>query len=217
MAAPHNGRAAILFFGERRARLLGKVDIPPKTTQEVANDFHMMIGYCIAEWAKVEDELFRVCHAALRCPKEQAATVYYRTPQLEARLTLTDEVVRAVLPKHKPGDHPHDDLKFWIDVLKQVRDLVPTRNRIAHHPVEVRHAAFYADVSYLDVPPDSWFEIYESQNEQLRGRSAGKSPLLVEDLRAHLTLTGGVSSLLHRFYYDRLIHHVDALPPTGSI
>jgi hypothetical protein len=107
------------------------VDTPQKTTQEVADEFHMMIGYCIAEWARVEDELFRVCHAVLRCPKEQAAIVYYRSPQLRTRLELTDELVRAVLPKHKSGNQPHDDLKFWTDdVLKKINDLLPIRNRI---------------------------------------------------------------------------------------
>ena len=141
------------------------------TTQEAAAEFYMMIGYCVAEWAKVQDELFRICHAALRCPKEQAAIVFYRTPQLDARLTLTDELVRLILPKHTAGAHPHADLKFWNDILKQTRELSSSRNRIAHHPVELRSAAKYWNVSYWNVPPESWFEIYLSENEQLRGRS----------------------------------------------
>jgi hypothetical protein len=188
----------------------------PTTQEPAADEFHKMIGYCIAEWAKVEDELFRICQLALRCPKEHAAIIYYRTPGLNARLTLTDELVRAVLPKHKAGAHPHADLKFWSDVLKQTQHLLPTRNRIAHHPVDLRSAAFYLDVSYLDVPPESWFEIYESQNEQLRAKSSDKSPLLVGDLRAHHTLTTGISNILSRFYYEKLAGYVAALPPPAS-
>jgi hypothetical protein len=184
------------------------------TTQEAAAEFYMMIGYCVAEWAKVQDELFRICHAALRCPKEQAAIVFYRTPQLDARLTLTDELVRLILPKHTAGAHPHADLKFWNDILKQTRELSSSRNRIAHHPVELRSAAKYWNVSYWNVPPESWFEIYLSENEQLRGRSADKSqPLLLDDLRAHLTLTRGIGELLPRFYYEKLVGHISALPP----
>jgi hypothetical protein len=179
------------------------------TLQKAADDFHMMIGYCIAEWAKVEDELFRIFHAALQCPKEQAAIVYYRTPQLEARITLTNEIVHTILPKHISGAHPHDDLKFWDDIVKKkIHDLLSTRRRIAHHPVEIQRVA----IPDMDESPESWFEIYESQNEQLRGRSADKSPLLIDDLRAHLILTRGASAVLYRFYYERLIHHVAALP-----
>jgi hypothetical protein len=209
------------------------------TPQEAADDFHMMIGYCIAEWAKVEDELFRIFHAALQCPKEQAAIVYYRTPTIRSRLTLTDDAVSAILPRHKSGSHPHDDLKFWDRVVtKKICSLLETRNRIAHHPVEIRQATIShiatattpagsivanepdppvtseaGDVAtFIGTVAESWFEIYESQNEQLRGKSAPKSPLLIDDLRAHLSLTRGASDVLYRFYYERLIHHVSALP-----
>jgi hypothetical protein len=89
------------------------------TPQKAADDFHMMIGYCIAEWAKVGDELFRICHTALQCPKEQAAIVYYRTPTIRSRLTLTDDAVRALISRHKSDGHPHDDLKFWDKVTKK--------------------------------------------------------------------------------------------------
>src|ERR1700685_4657373 len=33
---------------------------PPQTMQEQADEFHMMMGYCIAEWASVDDELFNI-------------------------------------------------------------------------------------------------------------------------------------------------------------
>ena len=172
------------------------------------------MGYCIAEWARVEDTLFEICHAALRCPKEQAAVVYYRTPQLDARLSLADELVKLVLPRHTVGQSPHDDRKAWDAILKQVRDLTPTRNRIAHHPVAPRSpGAFYLDVSYLDVPPATWFEIYEGANEQLRGRSKNKTPLKLQDLRDHSVKVSEANSALHRFRHALLaIHLAKPLP-----
>jgi hypothetical protein len=66
--------------------------------------------------------------------------------------------------------------------------------------------------AFIGTVAESWFEIYESQNEKLRGKSAPKSPLLIGDLRAHLILTRGASDVLYRFYYERLIHHAAALP-----
>jgi hypothetical protein len=112
--------------------------------------------------------------------------------------------------------------------------LLETRNRIAHHPVEIRQAAISpiitattpaasivanepvtseaGEAAFIGTVAESWFEIYESQNEQLRGKSAPKSPLLIDDLRAHLILTRVASAVLYRFYYERLIHHAASLP-----
>jgi hypothetical protein len=181
-------------------------------TQEVADEFHMMVGYCIAEWARVEDELFRICHAAMKAPKEQVAVIYYRTPQLDARLTLTDELIRLALPRHKHGHQPHDDLRAWDKVLKQIRDLLPVRNQIAHHPVEWRQMPQYVDISFLDTEPESWFEIYESENERMRGRSKSKSPLKVDDLKQHLRLTNVARGTLYHFYHERFVKHITAPP-----
>jgi hypothetical protein len=79
-----------------------------KTEQECADEFHMMVGYCIAEWARVEDALFRIFQACLSIKAEQCAILYYRTPSLDTRLVLVDEIVKSVLPKKpKPSAHDH--------------------------------------------------------------------------------------------------------------
>ena len=84
------------------------------TPRKAADDFHMMIGYCVAEWAKVDDELFRIFRDCVG-PYEQSAIIYYRTPTLNARLGLTDEIVQSVLPKRKKksGGHYHPSVKAW--------------------------------------------------------------------------------------------------------
>ncbi len=177
--------------------------------KDAADQFHMMMGYCIAEWARVEDNLFAICHAALSCPKQQAAVVYYRTPQLDARFSLVDELVRLVLPKHISGQPMHDDLKHWDAILKKFRTLTPMRNKVAHHPVAPRSASeFYSDVSYIDVPPECWFEIYEGANEQLRGRSNTPIALKLKDLQEHSVKVSEASTSLYKFFHRRLATHL---------
>ena len=60
-------------------------------------EFYTVVGRCIAEWGNVEDWLFKLCRECLG-PYEQSAIVYYRTPGVDVRLKLVDELVRSILP-----------------------------------------------------------------------------------------------------------------------
>jgi hypothetical protein len=62
----------------------------------------------------VDDELFRIFRDCVG-PYEQSAIIYYRTPTLNARLGLTEEIVQSVLPKRpkKSGGHYHPSVKAW--------------------------------------------------------------------------------------------------------
>jgi hypothetical protein len=48
-----------------------------KTEREAADEFYMMVGYCIAEWARVDDQLFRIFQACLGATAEQCAIIAY--------------------------------------------------------------------------------------------------------------------------------------------
>jgi hypothetical protein len=65
------------------------------TPQRASDYFYMMVGRCIAEWAKVDDELFRIFRDCVG-PYEQCAIIYYRTPSLSVRLELTDEIIKSI-------------------------------------------------------------------------------------------------------------------------
>jgi hypothetical protein len=189
------------------------------TAQKAANNFHMMIGYCIADWAKVDDELFRIFRDCVG-PYEQSAIIYYRTPGLNVRLELTDEIVKSVLPKpqKQSGDHDHPSVKAWKAAKKDFRDLLSTRRRIAHHPI--KHGAIWpfdpALSLLLSWPP--WFEIQIGQHEQLR---SGKLPdLQLDDLKAHLSAVAALRERLQHFFSDVLTKRestscAPSLPPTS--
>jgi hypothetical protein len=177
----------------------------PETRDELRDTFHMMIGYCIAEWANVDDELFRIFRDCVG-PAEQCSIIYYRTPGLDVRLNLTDEIVKSVLPKtaRKSGGHDHVSVKSWKAAIKDFRDLLGVRRRIAHHPNTIKYGASWPlilDLRYL-LAPQSWFEIYVSQHEQLR---SGELPALkLDDLKAHLTAVEALRARLQYFFSDVL-------------
>jgi len=170
-------------------------------------EFLYWVGSCITAWAKVEEHLFQICAKALGAADERAAIVYYRTPSLDARLNLTDELVRTRFPKpaRKSGGHPPPDLKRWDELRKDIGDLLSTRNRIAHHPVAPR-TIDTGGIGLLDGV--SWLEIYTRAAERLRGRDETTKPLQQDDLVKHRMATHTVRTRLSKFLSETLPKHV---------
>jgi hypothetical protein len=168
--------------------------------------FHMYVGFCITAWALIEEQLFKICTFSLATSAGQAAIVYYRTPSLDARLSLVSELVTNMLPqKERPnGGREHPAVIRWNELSKNVRDLLTIRRRIAHHPVSARHTLDKKDgIGELDLK--TWLEIYMSQEEQLRGRDKNLKPLKEDHLTIHYLDVAGLSRKLGAFYSDVLV------------
>lgn len=186
---------------------------PPQTMQELGNDFYALMGNCISGWATVEHYLFKVCRSSLGAPTHRAAIVYSRTPTIESRRALTDELVRTVLPpKDRPdGGKDHPDVKEWSAICAEMMELLKVRNRIAHQPMGPQIE--WEDVEGGDKigKRELWFEIYASEHEETR---KGKRPegLRKEDLEAHATAVWQLKERLAAFYINRLSKHVRLLP-----
>jgi hypothetical protein len=176
-----------------------------------SDEFYMMMGQCIAAWAQVDDELFRIFRDCIG-PYEQSAIIYYRTPGLDVRLGLTDEIVKSVMPKPEriSGGHDHPDVVAWKAAIVDFRNLLAIRRRIAHHPIAIRYEPFQAGISRVGEMPPSWFEIYVSQHEQLR---SGEMPALdIDDLKEHLLAVTLLRDRLHHFFDDVLTKPKSASP-----
>ncbi len=176
----------------------------------------MTIGYCIAAWADVDDILFQIFSDCIG-PRDQSAIIYFKTPGLEARFSLTDEIVKSVLPEpeRKSGGHDHPSVIAWKKAIDGYQDLLSTRRRIAHHPVAVKIE--YPQGALLNrYPPGkmpiggavpairSAYEIYMSENEKLRGRSADLPALRIKDLEDHQAAVGALANRLLGFLIDVL-------------
>jgi hypothetical protein len=185
---------------------------------QAGDEFYMMIGQCIAEWAGVDDELFNIFQDGVG-PREQCAIIYFRIQSLFTRFDLTDEIVKSVLPKpkrpKKEGGHDHPSVKAWVVAKGDYQDLLSTRSHIAHNPVEIglepgRAATFggrFATQTYNSpgiAPPRTWYELSASSKERMRERSATLRPLRIEDLRDHLSKVASLRQRLRDFFENVL-------------
>lgn len=188
-----------------------------KRWNELADEFHMMLGHCIAVWAEVDDELFRIFRHCVG-PYEQCSIIYYKTPGLNMRLGLTDELVRSILPKktRKSGGHDHPDVKAWDKTKLGFGELLAVRRRIAHLPVEMRQVAppfnntMFAGAGMLAEP---WFEINFSKHERMRNGTKETKPLKLADLTRHLVTTTVLRDQLSLFFQTVLAKHASPSPP----
>jgi hypothetical protein len=97
------------------------------TTEKRRDEFYKLIGQCIKKWADVETQLFELCVLALKSPGQQAAIVYYKSPTINSRLTLVDELLRAILPPRdrEDGGHDHPLVSEWIDIFREIEAQAP--------------------------------------------------------------------------------------------
>lgn len=200
-----------------------------KRSLDLSSEFHMLMGYCIAEWANADQRLFEIFRDCIG-PYEQSAIIYYRTPGLELRLGLTDEIVLSVLPQRErdSGGHDHPDVARWKVLKKRFSDLLSIRRRIAHHPVsESRNmlAAYMMGVipnnlSLLSLSTgdqeNSWYSVYASQHERIRGRESDQKPLTRIDLINHWTAVSDLAADLLRFLTEVIAKHPATLGPPVS-
>jgi hypothetical protein len=131
----------------------------------------------------------------LRTRPDLAATVYYRHNSLKARAQLTQDLIRANAPS--PEDSSSKDaLSRWKTVEKKLDDLIPFRNRIAHHPVEKTPISdiFEEFDAFIDIP----------FGEQLRTGKFGTNPLRVEDVKQHLSEVIKLREKLEELYTQLL-------------
>ncbi|MEK7994703.1 MAG: hypothetical protein AAB403_12940 [Planctomycetota bacterium] len=187
----------------------------PKTAlQKRGEEFMLMVGSCVTEWAAIDSELFHICWECIGCSKERAAIVYFRTPTIEARRTLTNDLLLTVLPKKvRPnGGKDHPDVIKWSEIMKELGNLLSVRNRIAHQPVS--HKIEYAQAGTMRVDEPlwvSWFELHISEHERSKVRQAGENrPLKLSDLEDHLMAIGKLSSEIFQFRLEVLSKYLKA-------
>jgi|HubBroStandDraft_6_1064221.scaffolds.fasta_scaffold307828_1 hypothetical protein len=179
-----------------------------KGYDKTRDEFHMKIGDCIAEWAGIDDELFRIFQHCTGAKEQQAAIIYYRTPGLNVRLGLVDEIVRSVLPQTQPGGKDHPTLVRWKAINSDCNDLFGTRRRIAHQPVRAQEtlvpmprlkAPYYATTNMMS---QASFEIYMTEIEKCRGKDT--TPLKLKDLQNHQKRTSEVRLQMKVFFEEVL-------------
>lgn len=102
--------------------------------------FYFWVGKCIKRWASIEQTLFEICHLTLDARRRLSAVVFFRTPNIEAKISLVSDLLEARLfPQgKKSGEHDPQELKDWNALERRLRALLPLRNFVAHNPAKIR-------------------------------------------------------------------------------
>jgi hypothetical protein len=177
----------------------------------ITRQFFEHLGHCIAGWGRVDDNLFTIFRACVG-PLQASAIIYYKQPSLEARFTLTAELVEATIqPDGKPpGGKEHTDVTEWKWAIAGRDNLQKVRRRVAHQSVQLAigqplgpeefSAALQEAVKTGVWPaPLPTYEIY-ARHERLRLQSKEQKPLRLPDLNRHIQEVAKLSSRLHVFY-----------------
>lgn len=102
---------------------LKKVKLQPK------EKFFALIGECVSRWAHVDRYLFEFCSYALKADKNMTAVVFYRSPSIGEHLGLATSLMRLALQEDAFR-------KRWTALSRDIGNLLPFRNEIAHNPVQ---------------------------------------------------------------------------------
>lgn len=175
----------------------------------VESEFYKWVGLNLAEWAKVEARLFRICTAALATDQRRAAVVFYKTPNLSQRLELTSELIGVLFPapERKNGGHRDPRYREWIKLVDLARKLMPVRNNIAHNEV------IWAGKTTLRVVEEEdgtrsvhiadrvhqRFELRKHATKLLRENEANSPPLTTEGLKDEFWKVNKLAWSLHEF------------------
>ena len=155
---------------------------PEKSMNELGAEFYTLMGNAISNWARVEAYLFKICRAALGATSQRTAIVYGRTPTIESRRLLVDDLLATRFPvRRQNGGSEHPDSREWKSISISMQGLLPVRNQIAHRPMEP-HLDWTESADGGVGKADLWFEITTSEHE--RERYGGpKGSLNVADLK----------------------------------
>jgi hypothetical protein len=170
-------------------------------TIDPERDEHLLeVGRAITQWASVEAQLFGIVLSVLKCTARQAAIVFYRTPTLEQRLQLTNDLLATVFPQpaDNPGTHPHPGFTVWSSLQKELRAEMPVRNRLAHQPVELSADVWKHDTTgEITIGPLLFGTGISSAEALKKGRS--DAALRVDDIKAHAARISGFPERLLAF------------------
>jgi hypothetical protein len=145
------------------------------------------IGLCITEWSTVDFQFLRLTCDALGAGSQRSAIVYLSTGMISKRIELVSELVECILLTVKDQDDNQEGnnkkdrpalLKEWDFITKELRDIVPFRNKLAHWTM----SASRLDGSG-DFRPALGIGIPEIFRE--RPNSSASKPIFYDDVVAH--------------------------------
>jgi hypothetical protein len=156
------------------------------------------LGRAITDWANLEDELFEITASILGSSRHRTAIVFYRTPTLESRTTLTSDLVESLWPSLEPGGHPAPLLKEWKTLQADIKSLLPVRNSLAHHQVAPVVSVYTSDGG-KNLTFQARQASHKSNTQRLRKPDDHLGVLGIKEITAHIQAVSEMINRLRNF------------------
>jgi hypothetical protein len=170
------------------------MDELPSPSKEDEGRFYNALGRAITDWAHVEAELYAMVASLIGCERERASIIFYRTPTIDSRLQLADDLMQTLFPRTTSGGKDHPGLRIWKDLKKAIKDELPTRNQLAHQPA-TPFIDIYESEDESKVELRASIASYISPAEKLRKQNLSSPILTAAAIEDHIKK---VSALVQR-------------------
>jgi hypothetical protein len=179
------------------ATYISMTEHPEEDLEEEQYKFYNALGRAITNWASIEELLYETVYEILGCTRRRAAVVYYRTPTLDSRVTLTSDLLRTVFPESAPGGKDDPGWAEWKAIRKKLKDALPTRNHLAHHQVSPI-IDLWESTDGKEHKTTLRTASYKSHAEQLRDGDPF-NPIGLKEIERHITFVSNLAILLQAF------------------
>lgn len=192
-------------------------DAPNYHAEDLPEDseFFMWVGRCIKRWAEVETHLFEICDWTMNTHRSIATIVYFKTPSLDARMTLVDELIKRTIDPKNGDTNATEILRRWDRFFKDSNKLKTIRNSIAHQPVAIDYETLFKSAQ-LSNPTDEKGSLRDKARvirqryvEQQRKPATVKTVDLLGLKKHHESVTKLAVSGFH--LHQRLLYHAKPL------
>jgi hypothetical protein len=150
----------------------------PEEYVEAETAFLRAVGLCITQWAFVDRQLFRLFRFGIGASTHRAAIVYYDQHSIGRRLSQVDDLLKSAF------EHPDNKgyLEEWQRLQVRTKELLPTRNIVAHQPVRRLGTSDGKKAEYLY---GIYLEPYQKFLKKNVKGLGGKDALETDDLIKH--------------------------------
>lgn len=141
----------------------GAMKKPAMTLTQEAQKFYSALGQCITIWSHIEGRMFLISQLCLGTSESLAAIVFFRTPSLEGKASLTNDLISHYLEPEprKSGKHAPPLLKRWSKIHSKIKQRIAFRNYIAHQPDRLDIETLWAIAKAKGATVDQFDQIYD--------------------------------------------------------
>ena len=176
--------------------------------------FMALLGTCITEWAWIEEQVYEICQLILGTEPEHTSILFYRTPTLESRIALADELMGTIFPKPESGEHSDPDAAVWRKLLLDIRAEMPVRNQLAHSPATAGvYGTMDEKTGVITKVVTVAMHSVPHPHETWRPKTKNKAALHEPDLQKHLEAVRSLHERLKTFGRELLPKHVRSAFP----